>query len=122
MKPIYTIGLLVVSNLFMTLAWYGHLKIKSLGWFSSLGLFSIIILSWGLAFFEYLAQVPANKYGYIENGGTFNLLQLKIIQEVITLITFTVFTLIFFKTEQFKLNHVLSFICLVFAVYFAFKK
>jgi uncharacterized protein (DUF486 family) len=76
----------------------------------------------GLAFFEYLAQVPANKYGYIENGGTFNLLQLKIIQEVITLITFTVFTLIFFKTEQFKLNHVLSFICLVFAVYFAFKK
>ena len=122
MKPIYTIGLLVVSNLFMTLAWYGHLKIKSLGWFSSLGLFSIIILSWGLAFFEYLAQVPANKYGYIENGGTFNLLQLKIIQEVITLITFTVFTLIFFKTEQFKLNHVLSFICLLFAVYFAFKK
>ncbi|MBK9719889.1 MAG: DMT family protein [Saprospiraceae bacterium] len=122
MKPIYTIGLLVVSNLFMTLAWYGHLKIKSLGWFSSLGLFSIIILSWGLAFFEYLAQVPANKYGYIENGGTFNLFQLKIIQEVITLITFTVFTLIFFKTEQFKLNHVLSFICLVFAVYFAFKK
>ena len=70
MKPIYTIGLLVVSNLFMTLAWYGHLKIKSLGWFSSLGLFSIIILSWGLAFFEYLAQVPANKYGYTENGGT----------------------------------------------------
>lgn len=122
MKPIYTIGLLVVSNLFMTLAWYGHLKIKSLGWFSSLGLFSIIILSWGLAFFEYLAQVPANKYGYIENGGTFNLFQLKIIQEVITLITFTVFILIFFKTEQFKLNHVLSFICLVFAVYFAFKK
>lgn len=122
MKPIYTIGLLVVSNLFMTLAWYGHLKIKSLGWFSSLGLFSIIILSWGLAFFEYLAQVPANKYGYIENGGTFNLIQLKIIQEVITLITFTVFTLIFFKTEQFKLNHILSFICLVFAVYFAFKK
>lgn len=122
MKPIYTIGLLVVSNLFMTLAWYGHLKIKSLGWFSSLGLFSIIILSWGLAFFEYLAQVPANKYGYIENGGTFNLFQLKIIQEVITLITFTVFTLIFFKTEQFKLNHILSFICLVFAVYFAFKK
>ncbi|MBK8244698.1 MAG: DMT family protein [Saprospiraceae bacterium] len=122
MKPIYTIGLLVVSNLFMTLAWYGHLKIKSLGWFSSLGLFSIIILSWGLAFFEYLAQVPANKYGYIENGGTFNLFQLKIIQEVITLITFTAFTLIFFKTEQFKLNHVLSFICLVFAVYFAFKK
>lgn len=122
MKPIYTIGLLIVSNLFMTLAWYGHLKIKSLGWFSSLGLFSIIILSWGLAFFEYLAQVPANKYGYIENGGSFNLFQLKIIQEVITLITFTVFTLIFFKTEQFKLNHVLSFICLVFAVYFAFKK
>jgi len=122
MKPIYTIGLLIVSNLFMTLAWYSHLKIKSLGWFSSLGLFSIIILSWGLAFFEYLAQVPANKYGYIENGGTFNLFQLKIIQEVITLITFTVFTLIFFKTEQFKLNHVLSFICLVFAVYFAFKK
>ncbi|HRI33218.1 MAG TPA: DMT family protein [Saprospiraceae bacterium] len=122
MKPIYTIGLLVVSNLFMTLAWYGHLKIKSLGWFSSLGLFSIIILSWGLAFFEYLAQVPANKYGYVENGGSFNLFQLKIIQEVITLITFTVFTLIFFKTEQFKLNHVLSFICLVFAVYFAFKK
>ena len=122
MKPIYTIGLLVVSNLFMTLAWYGHLKMKDISWFSKLNLFAVILFSWGLAFFEYCFQVPANKIGYVDNGGPFSLFQLKVIQEIITLTVFIVFSLIFFKTEQFKLNHVLSFICLVFAVYFAFKK
>lgn len=87
MKAFYTIGLLVLSNVFMTLAWYGHLKFKDLKWFENLGLISIIFISWGLALFEYFFQVPANKIGFKENGGPFTLLQLKVIQEVVTLVT-----------------------------------
>lgn len=64
LKSFYTIGLLILSNSFMTLAWYGHLKFKELRWFESLGLFSIILISWSIAFFEYMAQVPANRIGY----------------------------------------------------------
>jgi uncharacterized protein (DUF486 family) len=106
----------------MTLAWYGHLKFKELPWFSRLGLFSIIIISWAIAFFEYLAQVPANKIGYAGNGGPFSLLQLKVIQEVITLVVFVLFTLIFFKSETLRFNHIIGFVFLVLAVYFIFKK
>lgn len=87
MKAVFTIGLLILSNVFMTLAWYGHLKFKQMNWFSNLGLISIILISWGIALFEYSFQVPANRIGYDENGGPFNLWQLKVIQEVITLIT-----------------------------------
>lgn len=122
MKAITTIGLLVLSNIFMTLAWYGHLKFKDLKWFENLGLISIILISWGLALFEYFFQVPANKIGFKENGGPFTLMQLKVIQEVITLIVFTIFSLLFFKNETFRWNHAVGFVFLVLAVYFIFRK
>jgi len=122
MKSLTTIGLLILSNTFMTLAWYGHLKFSHMGKFSKLSLFSIILISWGIAFFEYCFQVPANRIGFDENGGPFSLVQLKVIQEVITLAVFTVFTIIVFKEETFKVNHFIGFLFLVLAVYFIFKK
>ncbi|MCM4166009.1 MULTISPECIES: DMT family protein [unclassified Arenibacter] len=122
MKAVLTIGLLILSNSFMIIAWYGHLKFSELKWFNKLGLISIILISWGIALFEYVFQVPANRIGFKENGGPFTLIQLKVIQEVITLIVFAVFTLIVFKTETFRLNHIISFIFLILAVYFMFKK
>lgn len=122
MKAILTIGLLIMSNAFMTLAWYGHLKFKELAWFSKLGIVSIILISWGIALFEYCFQVPANRIGFDENGGPFSLLQLKVIQEVITLVVFILFSTLFFKNETFRLNHLIGFIFLVLAVYFIFKK
>lgn len=122
MKPWMTILLLLCSNLFMTLAWYGHLKFNEWKNFSTLGLFQVILISWGFAFFEYCFQVPANKFGYLQNGGSFTLIQLKVLQEVITLLVFSVFTLMIFKSESFRFNHLISFGFLVLAVYFAFKK
>lgn len=122
MKWILTIVLLVLSNAFMTLAWYGHLKFSEWKWFSKLGLVSIIFISWGIALFEYFFQVPANRIGFKEHGGPFSLVQLKVIQEVITLIVFAVFTLLVFKNETFRLNHLFAFIFLILAVYFMFKK
>lgn len=121
-KIILTIGLLILSNTFMTFAWYGHLKFKQMSWFNNLGLVSIILISWGIALFEYSLQVPANRIGFNENGGPFNLWQLKVIQEVITLIVFTAFTLIFFKNETLRINHIIGFCFLILAVYFIFKK
>ncbi len=121
MKGFYTIVLLIISNTFMTFAWYGHLKFKEIGWFTNLGLFTIIVMSWGLAFFEYLFQVPANRIGFAENGGPFSLTQLKVIQEVITLSVFFAFSRIMFKNETFRLNDFIGFIFLVLAVYFIFK-
>lgn len=106
----------------MTLAWYGHLKFAEWKWTHKLGLISIVLISWGIALFEYLFQVPANRMGYEGNGGPFNLWQLKVIQEVITLITFTLFVLFVFKTETFRLNHAIGFVFLILAVYFIFKK
>ncbi|HEY4148858.1 MAG TPA: DMT family protein [Chitinophagaceae bacterium] len=117
-----TIGLLILSNTFMTLAWYGHLKFFGKNAAHSPALFVIILISWGLAFFEYCFQVPANRVGFNENGGPFNLVQLKVIQEVITLIIFTLFSLIFFKDIQLRWNHLVAFGLLVLAVYFIFKK
>jgi uncharacterized protein len=122
MKGYLTIGLLILSNIFMTLAWYGHLKFKELKWFENTGLISIVFISWGLALFEYCFQVPANRIGFEDNGGPFSLLQLKVIQEVITLIIFVIFSLLFFKNETFRWNHALGFVFLVLAVYFIFKK
>lgn len=122
MKSILTVCLLVLSNSFMTLAWYGHLKFAEWKWFNKLGLVSIILISWGIALFEYMFQVPANRIGYDGNGGPFTLIQLKVIQEVITLVVFVGFTLLVFKTETFRLNHVISFVLLILAVYFMFKK
>ena len=122
MKGISTILLLVLSNTFMTVAWYGHLKFKEMKWSENLGLLAIIVISWGIAFFEYTLMVPANRMGYKGNGGPFSLVELKVVQEVITLVVFTAFSLIVFKSESFRLNHLLGFICLVLAVYFIFKK
>jgi uncharacterized protein (DUF486 family) len=108
-KAIFTIVFLILSNTFMTFAWYGHLKFKSMkGWEN-------------LAFFEYCFQVPANRIGFEENGGPFSLLQLKVIQEVITLSVFVVFSMVFFKSQAFQLKHILGFGCLILAVFFFFK-
>ncbi len=120
MKPFFTIILLVISNIFMTFAWYGHLKFKTLSWGKQLGLFSIILISWGLAFFEYVFQVPANKMGFKENGGPFSLVQLKILQEVITLVIFVVFTRLLFQNEALQWNHYVAFLLIIMAVAFVF--
>jgi uncharacterized protein len=122
MKALSTIFLLVLSNTFMTFAWYGHLKFKDMAWSKNLGLISIIFISWGIALFEYALQVPANRIGFQEHGGPFSLLQLKVIQEVITLVVFVIFSLVFFKNETFRWNHLIGFVFLVLAVYFIFKK
>jgi len=121
-KAFYTIILLILSNVFMTLAWYGHLKFAEWKWFNKLGLIVIILISWGIALFEYFFQVPANKIGFKGNGGPFTLLQLKVIQEVITLVVFVAFSMIAFKNETFKWNHAIGFLFLVLAVYFIFRK
>lgn len=123
MKGFYTILLLIISNVFMTCAWYGHLKLKQeFSWFASLSFMGVVVFSWSIAFFEYLCQIPANRIGFIDNGGPFSLIQLKIIQEVITLIVFTVFTTLLFKGESLHWNHFAAFVCLVLAVYFVFYK
>ena len=121
-KGLTTIGLLVLSNTFMTLAWYGHLKFGEMKGFDKLGLFAIILISWGIAFFEYIFMVPANRIGFKGNGGPFTLLQLKVLQEVITLVVFTIFSLVAFKNETFRWNHLVGFVFLILAVYFIFKK
>ncbi len=122
MKGILTVGLLVLSNTFMTIAWYGHLKFAEMKWFSKLGLVSIVLISWGIALFEYFFQVPANRIGFKDHGGPFSLIELKVLQEVITLVVFSIFTIVLFKTESFKWNHVIGFVFLILAVYFVFKK
>lgn len=122
MKSLYTIGLLVLSNTFMTFAWYGHLKFKEMKWFETIPLFGIVLISWGIALFEYFFQVPANRIGFKGNGGPYSLVELKVIQEVITLVVFMVFSTMLFKNETFRLNHLIGFVFLVLAVYFIFKK
>jgi uncharacterized protein (DUF486 family) len=106
----------------MTLAWYGHLRFKDFKWFEGLPLIAVVLISWGIALFEYFFQVPANRIGFRENGGAFSLVELKVIQEVITLIVFSGFTLLFFKNETLRFNHLVGFVFLVLAVYFIFKK
>ncbi|GHM99129.1 membrane protein [Cytophagales bacterium WSM2-2] len=122
MKPFLTIILLVLSNTFMTFAWYGHLKFKDMKWSENLSLVWVILISWGIALFEYVLQVPANRIGFRENGGPFSLVELKVIQEVITLSVFVIFSLVFFKNETLKWNHFVGFGFLVLAVYFIFRK
>ena len=120
MNALYTILLLLASNIFMTLAWYGHLKLQQTGFFTNATpLIFVILLSWGIAFFEYCLQVPANRIGFIGNGGPFTLMQLKVIQEVITLLVFVVFSMVAFHV-QLRWNHLLAAACLVAAVYFVF--
>ena len=122
MKGIKTIVFLIISNSFMTMAWYGHLRFKEFSWGKNLGLFAVILISWGLAFFEYLFQVPANRIGFKEDGGPFSLVELKTIQEAITLSVFMIFTLLFFKNERLAWNHILGFMMIVGAVFIIFKK
>lgn len=106
----------------MTLAWYGHLKFKEMEWSKSLGLVAIILISWGIALFEYSFQVPANKYGFKGNGGPFSLLELKMIQEALSITIFLIFSLLFFKTEKIAWNHLVGFGFLILSVYFVFLK
>lgn len=113
-----TILLLVISNVFMTIAWYGHLKMQSMGIGKDWPLFVVILFSWGIALMEYCFMVPANKMGFIGNGGPFSLMQLKVLQEVITLTVFTVLAMFFFSGEKLHWNHIAAFVCLVAAVYF----
>ena len=108
-----TILLLIASNIFMTFAWYGHLKQHNVP------LWKAILISWGIAFFEYCLMVPANRLGYA--SGEFNGFQLKIVQEVITLVVFTIFA-VFFLKEKFEMRYLYSFLFILGAVYFAFKK
>ena len=119
MRAFYTILLLVFSNVFMTLAWYGHLKMAENSWFKALPLIAVIALSWGVAFFEYCLQVPANRIGFDGNGGPFSIVQLKVLQEVITLVVFALFSVAAFHT-QLRWNHLVAALLLVGAVYFVF--
>jgi uncharacterized protein len=106
-----TVGLLVLSNVFMTFAWYGHLKYKSSP------LWIAILASWGIAFFEYCLQVPANRIGH----GQFTAAQLKTIQEVITLVVFSGFSVLYLK-EALRWNYIVGFALIALAVFFIFKK
>ena len=116
-----TIALLVVANIFMTFAWYGHLKLQEAKIITSnTPLYIVILISWGIALLEYFCQVPANRYGFHGNGGHFSLMQLKVIQEAITLIVFTVFTVIFFRGETLHWNHFIAFVLLIIAVWLVF--
>jgi uncharacterized protein len=122
MTGFYTILLLIFSNVFMTLAWYGHLKLQQVGTISNMPLYGVILFSWAIALVEYSFQVPANRLGFIGNGGPFSLMQLKILQEVITLVVFVIFSTLTFKGGGIQWNHLAAFFCLVLAVYFVFLK
>ena len=122
MQGVWTVLLLVLYNIFMTFAWYGHLKLQEMKISDGWPLILVILFSWGLAFFEYCAQVPANRLGSNINGGPFSLVQLKVIQEVISLIVFTVIINFLFKGQGLQWNHIAAFVCLVAAVFFVFLK
>ena len=104
----------------MTFAWYGHLKLQQTGTSSHWPLIAVILFSWGVALFEYCCQVPANRIGFVDNGGPFSLIQLKVIQEVVSLIVFTIIVTTL-RGESLHWNHMVAFCCLVAAVYFVFK-
>lgn len=117
---ITTILLLIISNIFMTLAWYGHLRLQQSGVTSSWPLVGVILLSWGIALFEYSFMIPANRIGFDGNGGPYSLMQLKVLQEAITLVVFTVVTMFIFGGQHLRWNHVAAFLMLVGAVYLMF--
>ena len=122
MNGFYTILLLVLSNIFMTLAWYGHLKLQQTGVSSNWPLYLVVLLSWGIALIEYSFMVPANRIGFAGNGGPFSLVQLKVMQECITLVVFTIFTMIAFKGTHIGWNHIVAFLLIVAAVYLVFME
>lgn len=119
---IITILLLVVSNIFMTFAWYGHLKLGESGISKNWPLIMVILFSWGIALLEYICQVPANRIGFEGNGGPFSLMQLKVMQEVITLVVFVIFCSFAFQGFEIRWNHYLAFAFLIAAVYLVFMK
>ena len=121
-QGIWTVIMLVFSNVFMTFAWYGHLKLQEMKISTGWPLILIILFSWGVAFFEYCLTVPANRIGFNGNGGPFNLMQLKVIQEAISLTIFTVIVTFLFKGQALQWNHIVAFFCLVLAVFFVFLK
>ncbi|MBL7894640.1 MAG: DMT family protein [Bacteroidia bacterium] len=122
MRGIYTILLLLASNTFMTIAWYGHLRFKDISFLKNTGLIGAVLISWGIALIEYLLMVPANRLGSNVTGGPFNMWQLKIIQEVISISIFVIFTLVFFKHDTLKWNHIIGFGFLIASLFFFFKK
>lgn len=114
--------MLVVSNIFMTFAWYGNLKLTELKINTDWPLILIILTSWGVAFFEYSFMIPANRIGSQINGGPFSLMQLKILAECISLTVFTIIVATVFKSEPIRWNHLVSFVFILLAVVFAFWK
>lgn len=114
--------MLLVSNVFMTFAWYGNLKLEEMKISTDWPLILIILASWGMAFFEYSFMIPANRIGFEGRGGPFNLFQLKVIQEVISLTVFTIIAVFIFKGQPLRWNHLAAFVCMVMAVFFVFLK
>ncbi len=117
-----TILLLICSNVFMTFAWYGNLKLQQMKLITDWPLLAIIAISWGMAFFEYCFMIPANRIGSQITGGPFSLMQLKVIQECVSLVVFTVIVATVFKGEPIRWNHLVAFALIVLAVFFAFLK
>lgn len=123
MQAFWTVILLILSNIFMTFAWYGQLKLSQMGKITSeTPLIAVILFSWAIALMEYSLMVPANRIGSDINGGPFSLLQLKVIQEVISLTVFTMIVLLVFKGQAIAWNHIVAFVLLIAAVFFVFLK
>ena len=122
LSAIWTILLLIGSNVCMTFAWYGHLKLQEMHISDGWPLILVILFSWGIAFVEYCLMVPANRIGSNINGGPFSLIQLKVIQEVISLTVFTLIVTLVFKGDTLQWNHLVAFVCLILAVFFCFIK
>ena len=121
-SAITTIILLVISNVFMTFAWYGHLKLQSTGLSANWPLYVVILFSWGIALLEYCFQVPANRIGFEGNGGPYSLMQLKVMQEVVALVVFVIFSLVAVDSFELRWNHWLAMLLLVGSVYLVFMK
>lgn len=121
-RALFTILMLIVSNVFMTFAWYGNLKLQEMKISTDWPLILVILFSWGIALLEYCFMIPANRMGSQIMGGPFSLVQLKVIQEVISIMVFSGIVTLVFKGEHFQWNHLAAFVCLVLAVYFVFRK
>lgn len=119
---IFTVVLLIIANVFMTFAWYGHLKLQTSGVSTNWPLYAVVLFSWGIALAEYFCQVPANRMGFEGNGGPYSLIQLKVMQEVISLVVFTLLSMLMFEGIHLRWNHILAFLLLVGAVYLVFMK
>ena len=122
LRQFLPIIMLTISNIFMTFAWYGHLKLQEMHISDGWPLILVILFSWGIAFVEYCLMVPANRIGSNINGGPFSLIQLKVIQEVISLTVFTIIVTLVFKGETLQWNHLVAFVCLILAVFLCFIK